>query len=301
MAMNWGIFRTRALTAVIFVAIMSAGLLTNVELFFLLFTIIQFGCWVEYQKLMGLIYPAYNDITTFHRYGVCIAGWAGLLLGSADQITIWNISLSAIGFWILLLFAFVLPVAELLFTREFNSKCIMISLFGLVYISLSLSLMINLRSGAIWLQHHQVDGISTFLDSFASVVGGFYTPILIIVSIWLNDTFAYIVGSFIGRHPLSAISPKKTWEGTIGAVILCVSLMTYIGYTKHDWMDYFLISLISSIAGTFGDLFESKLKRLAGVKDSGHFMPGHGGFLDRFDSLLFAIPAVWLYVYLFMR
>jgi len=62
-----------------------------------------------------------------------------------------------------------------------------------------------------------------------------------------------------------------------------------------------MITAIASIAGTFGDLFESKLKRMAGVKDSGHIMPGHGGFLDRFDSLLFATPFVWLYVYFFMR
>jgi phosphatidate cytidylyltransferase len=107
---------------------------------------------------------------------------------------------------------------------------------------------------------------------------------------------AYIVGALIGRTPLSSISPNKTWEGTIAGVILSVLLVTKV---MGIWVPIqekfiFLISLISAIMGNFGDLFESKLKRLAGVKDSGTMMPGHGGFLDRFDSILLATPFVWL-------
>ena len=119
---------------------------------------------------------------------------------------------------------------------------------------------------------------------------------VLIVSIWVNDTMAYIVGSFIGRTPLSSISPNKTWEGTIAGVILSVLLVTKVMglYVPIQEKTIFLISLVASIAGTFGDLLESKLKRLAGVKDSGNMMPGHGGFLDRFDSILFATPFVWL-------
>jgi phosphatidate cytidylyltransferase len=107
---------------------------------------------------------------------------------------------------------------------------------------------------------------------------------------------AYIAGSIIGRTPLSTISPNKTWEGTIAGIIIAVLVMSKV---VGMWVPIhqniiFVISLVSSIAGTFGDLFESKLKRLAGVKDSGSMMPGHGGFLDRFDSILFAVPFVWL-------
>jgi phosphatidate cytidylyltransferase len=111
---------------------------------------------------------------------------------------------------------------------------------------------------------------------------------------------AYIEGSFIGKTPLSPVSPKKTWEGTIGGVILS----TGIGYVcgKYIWsldagLHFAAIALIASVTGTLGDLLESKLKRMAGVKDSGHFMPGHGGFLDRFDSLLLATPFVWVYLW----
>src|SRR5699024_7893261 len=95
----------------------------------------------------------------------------------------------------------------------------------------------------------------------------------------------------------SKVSPKKTWEGTIGGVILTVVVICLIAYfTKRmSTVDAGIMSAIAAITGTVGDLFESKLKRMAGVKDSGSIMPGHGGFLDRFDSLLFASVFVWLY------
>lgn len=131
---------------------------------------------------------------------------------------------------------------------------------------------------------------------------GFLYPLIIIISIWINDTMAYIVGSFIGKTPLSKISPKKTWEGTIGGVILSVALIGLISYlfTKNINVNILVIALIAAVAGTFGDLLESKIKRMANVKDSGNFMPGHGGFLDRFDSLLIATPFVWLFIKLFV-
>jgi phosphatidate cytidylyltransferase len=173
---------------------------------------------------------------------------------------------------------------EILFTRTLDLRNILISMGGLAYISLSLALMIHLRSGELGLM---ADAIAL--------------PLLIIASIWINDTMAYLVGSFIGRTPLSVFSPKKTWEGTIGGIILSVAALSVFGYlTGATWYHYLFISLLSAVAGSFGDLFESKLKRMAGVKDSGTFMPGHGGFLDRFDSLLFAIPLVWLYAFFFM-
>ena len=131
-------------------------------------------------------------------------------------------------------------------------------------------------------------------------------PIAIILSIWLNDTMAYLVGSFIGKTPFSKISPKKTWEGTGGGAILCVFIMGIIVHFVNTF--YFLplkhwlvIAVICAVFGTLGDLLESKIKRMADIKDSGYFMPGHGGFLDRFDSLLIATAFVWLYVRLFVR
>ena len=140
------------------------------------------------------------------------------------------------------------------------------------------------------------------------VLAGYTIPVSIIASIWVNDTMAYIVGSVIGKTPLSKVSPKKTWEGTIGGIILCIVLTGFVlPVIIFPFKDLYFslaiafISAIAAIAGTFGDLLESKLKRMAGVKDSGSLMPGHGGFLDRFDSLLLATPFVWVYVNTFMH
>ncbi len=133
----------------------------------------------------------------------------------------------------------------------------------------------------------------------------FVFPCTIIFSIWINDTMAYLVGSFIGKTPFSKISPKKTWEGTIGGALLCIIIIGtaafFIPFCKAiAWYHWFFIAAICAVFGTLGDLLESKLKRLANIKDSGSFMPGHGGFLDRFDSLLVATPFVWLYIKVFI-
>jgi hypothetical protein len=123
------------------------------------------------------------------------------------------------------------------------------------------------------------------------------------VSIWINDTMAYMVGSFIGKTPLSVVSPKKTWEGTIGGALLAVVAVVLLGkaLTNLSYQTLVIVSVTAAITGTIGDLIESKFKRMAGVKDSGHILPGHGGFFDRFDSLLLAGPCVWLLLTLFTQ
>ncbi len=159
---------------------------------------------------------------------------------------------------------------------------------GLFYISLPIILIIDIRL-------HDIKYLS---DNFLKII-----PCGIIFSIWINDTMAYIVGSLIGKTPFSKISAKKTWEGTIGGALLCIVIIAGIGWwTKfYSLTDWIFIATICAIFGTLGDLLESKLKRMANVKDSGSILPGHGGFLDRFDSFLIATPFVWLYVYFFMR
>lgn len=229
MALHLQTFKTRSLTALLFVLVMLLGLLWNKWSFIVLFTIIHFGCWYEFVRLIKKIYPD-------HYFGRC--------------------------------------------------------LFGLLYITVPILSMIHLRTlGVIILDRGQ--GILDF---------GVVIPCGLIFSIWINDTMAYIVGSFIGKTPFSKISPKKTWEGTIGGALLCITTIALLGswldiYRIQDWI---VISSIAAVFGTAGDLLESKLKRMAGVKDSGTIMPGHGGFLDRFDSLLVALPFVWIYVRLFM-
>lgn len=125
------------------------------------------------------------------------------------------------------------------------------------------------------------------------------------IFIWLYDTGAYCVGMLLGRHRLfERISPKKSWEGVIGGIATCL-----LGaWATHTWFDEFFqvpdlatwmgLSLVVAVFSTFGDLVESLIKRTVGAKDSGHIMPGHGGILDRIDSLLLVAPAVLIYLML---
>jgi phosphatidate cytidylyltransferase len=120
--------------------------------------------------------------------------------------------------------------------------------------------------------------------------------------IWANDTGAYLTGMSIGRHKLmERISPKKTWEGFFGGLIIAALvawlLSGWLGVV--DKIHWVIISVIISVVGTYGDLVESMLKRSFGVKDSGTIMPGHGGFLDRFDSTIMSFPIVYLFISLF--
>lgn len=123
--------------------------------------------------------------------------------------------------------------------------------------------------------------------------------------IWIYDTGAYCVGMLLGRHRLfERISPKKSWEGVIGGIVFCVAG----AYATHYWFDEFFqvpdlttwvgLSVVVAVFSTFGDLVESLIKRTVGVKDSGNIMPGHGGILDRIDSLLLVVPAVLIYLQL---
>ena len=126
------------------------------------------------------------------------------------------------------------------------------------------------------------------------------------IIIWLNDTLAYCAGSLFGRHKLcERISPKKTWEGFLIALVLTVAASVsfgYIGYFADEFhwnsMQWVGFSAVVVLFGTLGDLVESMIKRACGVKDSGNILPGHGGVLDRFDSVLMATPAAFLYIVL---
>jgi len=121
----------------------------------------------------------------------------------------------------------------------------------------------------------------------------------ILILIWTNDSFAFIVGKNLGKRKLFvSISPKKTIEGFFGGLIFSIATGSLISIYVSDYkfIDWIVIAVIVSVLGTIGDLIESKFKRQANIKDSGTIMPGHGGILDRFDSLLFVAPFVYLYI-----
>ena len=283
MSMNWTTFRTRTMTAVVFVIIMLLGMLWNEWSFFVLFSIIHAGCWIEYHRLNQKILPSYINLHALYRAGLLFIGWGFCFWMYRSAIT--HELFAKTGILLLAAGSFALITGTLLSLKA-GIKSLAAGFIGLLYLSISFALLMHLRSGVI------------SSDVLPAVK---WLPLLLIGAIWINDTMAYIVGSFIGKTPLSPISPKKTWEGTIGGIILSVAIGAISGFcffSPEAGKHFAFIAFIASVTGTLGDLLESKLKRMAGVKDSGHFMPGHGGFLDRFDSLLLAAPFVWVYIWL---
>jgi phosphatidate cytidylyltransferase len=115
--------------------------------------------------------------------------------------------------------------------------------------------------------------------------------------VWTNDTFAYLVGRFFGKTPLfERISPKKTWEGTIGGIFFAIVAAYLIAYfSEMDWIYWTIAAVIIAPAAILGDLLESAFKRSLQVKDSGNILPGHGGILDRFDATLLAAPLFFIF------
>jgi len=133
-----------------------------------------------------------------------------------------------------------------------------------------------------------------------------YVLLALFIAIWINDAGAYIIGSLMGKRKggnhkmFPRVSPAKSWEGLCGGVLftlLAGVVFYYLGWIKPCWLAL-AVSAIASVAGTLGDLVESLMKRTIGVKDSGRFLPGHGGVLDRFDSLLLATPAICVFLWL---
>lgn len=271
--MNWPVFFTRLGSAIVFAAIMMFGLLyPSPFAIFALAILIQFLCIKEFMQLVSRIFPDHY----FPRWLTWFAQVTGVLLILAIPM----LALEPGYLFILML----VPVSILLSTI-LHKKASLVAGFSaitaLVYLSMPMAMLVTLRGN-----FH------------------FAIPLALILMIWMNDTMAYIVGSFIGKTPFSPISPKKTWEGTAGGAILTVTGAAIWGYYsplgQYQITDWIVLSILAAIAGTAGDLLESKLKRLAGIKDSGNLMPGHGGALDRFDSLLVTLPFAFCYAVFFM-
>ena len=161
---------------------------------------------------------------------------------------------------------------------------ITLNIFGLIYIVSPMSLL-----------HH----ILIYNEHWFP---GMINPIIgMVLLIWTNDTFAYLTGAQFGKHKLlPEVSPKKSWEGFIGGAVmtLVVAWLLSMWLTTLTLRDWIALALIASIIGTIGDLFESMIKRNLGIKDTGNIMPGHGGFLDRFDAFIFCIPFLFAYLML---
>lgn len=186
-------------------------------------------------------------------------------------------------------FSFIPIVVVLLIVEVFRSDKNTLenggfSTLGFAYIALPFSLMNFI------LQNSGLGEESVF---YPGILAGLF------FILWINDSGAYIVGTAFGKHKMCPnISPAKSWEGLIGGVVFGVimGIVNAVVFQAISMTSWIVIALLTVTFGTLGDLFQSKIKREIGIKDSGNILPGHGGFLDRLDSLLFAIPAVFTWL-----
>lgn len=175
------------------------------------------------------------------------------------------------------------PVIEIFSKSEKPVQNIAYTFIGIVYIALPFSILILIMS------------------PYESNPGLYMPEVLIglFLILWANDTGAYLVGSWLGKNKMiERISPKKTWEGAIGGTIFAIAVSVLL-FNYLDFLNLWqaiLLGLITVITGTLGDLTESLFKRSFNVKDTGNILPGHGGLLDRLDSLLFAAPAYFIFI-----
>ncbi|MEJ6400727.1 phosphatidate cytidylyltransferase [Nicoliella lavandulae] len=178
--------------------------------------------------------------------------------------------------FILYIFVMLLLLRMVFTKNRFNFDDVGISTLAIFYVGIGFHYLIMARSTGL------------------NVV--FYALLIV----WLTDSGAYIFGKHFGKHKLAPhISPNKTWEGSIGgsllATIVCTALTVIFPQHFYSLVPMLLITIVASVMGQFGDLVESALKRHYDVKDSGKILPGHGGILDRFDSLLFVLPVLHLF------
>ncbi len=261
---------TRAISGIFYVALLIIALKWQLALIGLFYA---FGiiCMVEFNKLIGLKHVApYIVFTLLYSF----FGFWSILYDNKDGLVETIQILHVITIFVLLL------LIKDLFSEKtiplFHTKRFILTTF-------------YLTSGFI----------------FLILIGNFnheFTPVFVLGSfilVWINDTFAYLIGKNFGKQKLfSSVSPKKTVEGFLGGLFFACVASYFIFYfsASLSFNAWLFLAIIISVFGTLGDLIESKFKRQAKVKDSGAMMPGHGGLLDRLDSIIFASPFIYLFL-----
>ena len=282
----------RAISGAIYIILLLASILYSTESFFILFgiflviAIYEFCNLVQIPKLFPIIFGTtlYTTVTLVSHYNQITTDTINKIFNTDIEISI-NIKQLNI---VLLVITLVVSIKSILFLFYDSIQKISTSskyLYLLGYIILPFIFITKISFG--------------INDYNPKIIIGLF------ILIWTNDTFAYIVGKSIGKTKLfEKISPKKTFEGFFGGIIFAVLagylISKYYIKANQEFSDRSIliwtsIAVIVGIAGTIGDLIESKFKRIAGVKDSGTIMPGHGGVLDRLDSVIFVAPIIFLF------
>lgn len=261
--------KTRALTALFFASAMLASFFFGQAFYYFFYWLLSWACLLEFYRLIKS-----DQIRPQISLGLFSGLMLFLLFSSAVMHEFdWKN------------FILLYPVVLLVYLSELYRKSknplqnIALTLLGPIYVVLPFCFF--------------------FALAFTGGSYNFQYPLGLLLLIWANDTGAYLFGIRFGKNRLfERHSPKKSWEGFAGGVFISLIAAPIISlyFTNLSLINWLIIGIISSVAGTFGDLTESMLKRSLDTKDSGSLLPGHGGLLDRFDSLLFAAPLVYLYL-----
>ncbi len=283
--------KTRFITGIIGIILLICAVLLNELVFGLVIFLLSIIAMREYLNCFKntahkpIKSIAYIVTLVLWPIMVLIAGVVDELIWSPDMNTYSEIPslmffISEFGFILCIaMLCLVLPV--IFRSDKYNISDVAITLFGIFYVPFLFSFVVLTRC----LRH----------------VGLYYVG-MIFIGACVTDIFAYLVGCSIGKHKLlPKISPKKTIEGSIGGIVGAVACMVLYGMylNKHvsglgmPLLVFALIGLVTSIVSQLGDLFASAIKRYAGIKDYGNILPGHGGILDRFDSIVFTAPVVY--------
>ncbi len=267
----------RALSGAAFVAVVAAAIFCGPWTFGALLTVVCAGCLWEFYRLSAAI-------------GAEPQRWAGVVAGvftvAGGVCANEAFGLSMI-LWIaafLMLWGFF--AAELYRKRERPLINIASTIAGLLYVAVPLLILFF---------------IANRKDDFDDALYRPWEMMTYFLVVWASDTGAYLTGVSFGRHRLfERISPKKSWEGFFGGLVFAAAVGALMGHAMGgDMIVWGGLGLLVAVTGVFGDLVESMFKRSADMKDSGNILPGHGGFLDRFDSLIFSAPFVFIYFVIF--
>lgn len=263
----------RALSGFVFVSVLIFSILYSKISFISLFFILMLFCLYEFKKMTKLksIFP--------YIIGILLFIFGNIL--NVDDVPA-RLIFEYVG--VALFLTIFITFASILFAKKEEVFNHLGKIFlSIIYIVVPFTLMV------------QIPFLNASFDYVNSTILGVF------LLIWTNDTFAFFVGKNIGKHKLlERISPNKTIEGFIGGMIFTflISFILANQFTSLTTLQWIVIAGIVSIFGVLGDLIESMFKRQAGVKDSSNFIPGHGGFLDRFDSVIFAAPFIFIYLQL---
>lgn len=273
-------FLQRLTTGIVFITVVLGAVFINQFAFLALFLVIIFLCLLEYHTIITLKLGGVKSWKRVSKYLNIFFGWSVFLMSFLISIDVFPFSVITI----VILYPLIWFIIELFGNSERPFANVAYNALGIYYIALPLS--------------------SACIITFSE---GTYNPVILLaifIFTWASDSFAYAFGSLFGKHKLmERISPKKTWEGSIGGLIGTLGfgwvahyLNTLFEFSNLSMSNWIVIAGLCVVMSTLGDLAESMMKRNLDVKDTSQLLPGHGGFLDRFDAFLFSLPICAVYV-----